>query len=130
MLWGMITWGIFVAATFWLSHRQHGLPGFLLGFLASLCYYALLSFRIKRSAEVPHHKTVAFMWIGWLIRLSFIVLALILALIMPGIDFLSAVIGLFSFHIVMLIQAALLVVTALSKSWAGSNNQQSLQKKE
>lgn len=130
MLLGMITWGILVVCAGWLSHRQHLLPGFSLGFLASLCYYALLSFRVKRSAEVPLNKTVVYMRIGWLIRLSFIVLALILALIMPGIDFLSAVIGLFSFQIVMLIQATLLVVTALSKSRAGSNSQQSLQKKE
>lgn len=130
MLLGMITWGILVVCAGWLSHRQQLLPGFLLGFLASLCYYVLLSFRVKRSAEVPLNKTVAYMRIGWLIRLSFIVLALILALIMPGIDFLSAVIGLFSFQIVMMIQATLLVVTALSKSRAGSNSQQSLQKKE
>lgn len=117
----MAGWGLVVVLGGCLAGRQHLLPGFGLGFLASISYYLLLSLRVRKLVDVPPEKTAAYMRMGWIVRLSLIILVLILALNMPGIDFLSTVIGLFSFQFVMVVQTILLVAAELRKVRAGLN---------
>lgn len=127
---GMAVWGVLAAAGLCLTQRQYMLPGFLLGLSSSFCYYALLSFRVRQSAEMPPEKVVSYMRMGWLVRLSFIVLVLILALIMPGIGFLPTIIGLFSFQIIMVLQAALVVAASLGAGLKPASERQFFRKKE
>ena len=117
----MTVWGLVVVLGGFLSGRQSLLPGFGLGFLASISYYLLLSLRVRKLVDLPPEKAVGSMRMGWIVRLSLMTLVLILALNMPGIDFLSTVIGLFSFQLVLLVQTILLVAAELRKVRAGSN---------
>nr|WP_092070980.1 ATP synthase subunit I [Dendrosporobacter quercicolus]NSL48441.1 ATP synthase subunit I [Dendrosporobacter quercicolus DSM 1736]SDM17027.1 ATP synthase I chain [Dendrosporobacter quercicolus] len=109
----MAIWGALAIAVLCLAGRQSLIPGFLLGLSASLGYYALLSFRVRQSAALQPEKIIAYMRAGWLIRLSFLVMVVIVVLKMPGIDFLAAMLGLFSFQIIMLAQNIIVVVKSL-----------------
>ncbi len=130
---GMLAWGMLVVVYLCLTERTQWLPGLLLGLAASLIYYALLAFRIRQGMELPVEKSIVYMRIGWLLRLGFIVLVLILALRVPGIHFFATITGLFSFQIVMLAQAILLVAEGLYSAFFRpelDTQQQYLQKRK
>ncbi|MDR3562526.1 MAG: ATP synthase subunit I [Negativicutes bacterium] len=96
-----------------LTSHTASIPGLALGTAGSVCYYLLMCYRIKQSAGLPPARAIAYMRIGWLVRLSFVVLILILSLKMPQIDFLAAVMGLFSFQVVIILNAAFVVARSL-----------------
>ncbi|BBB91523.1 MAG TPA: ATP synthase subunit I [Methylomusa anaerophila] len=112
-VWGVLAWGLVTLLGAYLTERQRLVPGFLLGFAASIIYYTLMCFRIKRSVDLPPERAIGYMRSGWLIRLSFIVMILIISLRIPGVDFWSAVVGMFSLQIVFLLNAAIIVAAGL-----------------
>lgn len=105
----ILAWGTFTIALAWLCGDQFLVPGLLAGTAASIIYFLFMCYRVKKSAELPAVKAVAYMRHGWLIRLGFIVLILILSLKAPQIHFLAAVAGLFSLQIVIFLNAIFLV---------------------
>ncbi len=107
---GLAAWSALLIACTWLAGQGDELPGLILGMTASYTYFALLVLRVKRSATLPVTKAIRSMRIGWLIRLTFILLILILSIKIPTFHFVAAVVGLFSLHIVMVFAACLFIL--------------------
>jgi hypothetical protein len=105
----MIVWGISICAAAYLTGYSEKIAGLIIGIFTSVIYFLLMGYRIKKSAEMPVNRALLYTKIGWLIRLSFIVAMLLLSIKLPGIDFWSAVFGLFSLQIVLFFQAVVLV---------------------
>jgi hypothetical protein len=108
-LWQMAALLALLTGCAWLTGHAAALPGLFLGGVASALYFLLMSYRVRRSAVLPPEKAVAYMRSGWLVRLSFVVLVLILSLKIRQIDFAAAVVGLFSLQIVVFFNAVLIV---------------------
>lgn len=98
-----------LSGAFCLSGHLAAIPGLLLGGVASVVYFLLMGYRVRRSAAMTPEKAVAYMRMGWLVRLSFVVLILVLSLKIPQINFAAAVLGLFLLQIVAILNAVLIV---------------------
>lgn len=111
----LVLWGI--AASLAMCAAGYGgfVPGFAVGVTASIVYYILMCYRVRKCAELPVPKAVAYMRAGWLVRLCFIVLVLALSVRLPGVNFWASVAGLFSLHAVMVINAAVLIIKGVLK---------------
>lgn len=109
----LAAWGLFVTLGALLSNRAFIIPGLLTGWVASVLYFLLMCRRVKKSAELSPGQAVASMRVGWLIRFSFLISILVLSVHVPGIDFWAAVVGLFSLHIVLMVNAVVIVVAGL-----------------
>lgn len=109
----LLAWGLFVTFSALLSGKISMIPGLLTGWTSSLLYFLLMCRRVKKSAELPPEKALASMRTGWLFRYGFIISILVLAVKVPGIDFWAAVVGLFSLHIVLILNAVWIVVAGL-----------------
>jgi hypothetical protein len=83
--------------------------GFTFGTFASAVYYLFICYRVRKSAGLPAAKAIAYMRTGWLVRLFFVVIVLILSLKIPYIHFGAAVAGLFSLQIVLFVKAVVLI---------------------
>lgn len=105
----MVVWGIFICAAAYTVGQSGKIAGLVMGILTSVVYFLLMCFRVNKSADMPVHKALLYMKVGWLIRLSFIVIMLLLSVKIPGIDFWSAVFGLFTLQIIMFLQAVVIV---------------------
>lgn len=97
--------------------RESAVTGLLLGAAASFIYLLLLGNRIRHSSTLPPAKAVASMRAGWFVRLCFVALVVILALRLNHINFFAVVVGLFLLQIVLLLNAAGLVVRSLLAGW-------------
>lgn len=106
-------WGIVSVAGCWLSGRADLIPGLLFGTAASAIYFLLMCNRVRLSADMPAGKAIGYMRSGWLVRLTFLVAALIISLKLPGINFLAAVAGIFSLQIVIYLNAAATVAKGM-----------------
>lgn len=109
----ILGWGVFLIIGCWTGGKTDLIPGLILGLSGSLIYYLLMCFRIKKSAAMAPDQAVSYMRAGWLIRLSLVVAVLIVSLKVPGIDFLAAVVGLFSLQIVLYSQALITVIKGM-----------------
>ncbi|WP_246588349.1 ATP synthase subunit I [Pelorhabdus rhamnosifermentans] len=107
---GLAVWSAVLIAGMWLAGQEDELPGLILGMVTSLFYFFLLVLRAQRSVVLPVPKAVSSMRIGWLLRLFFILLMLVLSLKIPVFHFAAAVLGLFSFHIFMMLTACLFIL--------------------
>jgi len=110
ILFGLAVGSVVLIAGAWLTGFSSELPGLVLGMGASYIYFILLILRVNHSVTLPATKAISSMRIGWLIRLTFILLILILSFKIPGFHFAAAVVGLFSLHIVMVLAACLYVL--------------------
>ncbi|WP_425058650.1 hypothetical protein SCACP_33070 [Sporomusa carbonis] len=115
----LLAWGLLVTLSAVLSGKIFIVPGLLLGWSGSLIYFLLMCRRVKKSADLPPGQAVASMRAGWLLRFGFIIAILVLSIQVPGIDFWAAVVGLFSLHIILMLDAVYIVVAGLI---ANSNN--------
>lgn len=79
--------------------------GLIIGALTGIIYFLLMSFRLKKAAGLSVAKAVFSMRLGWFVRFTFILLMLILSLRVNYIDFWAAVVGLFSLHIIIFLNA-------------------------
>lgn len=109
----LCVWTLFLIVSAFISGLPEKIPGLLLGVVTSAVYLVLMAKRVEKSAGLPVSSAVFSMRVGWVLRLSFIVMMLIVSLKVPGIDFIAAVVGLFSLHIIMLFS----VVPFLLKHW-------------
>lgn len=106
---GMCALLLVMAGCAWLLGHVDYIPGLLLGNATSILYYLFICHRVKKSAGLTVPKAIAYMRTGWLVRLSFVVLMLVLSLKIPMIHFGAAVAGLFSLQIVLFFKAVLLI---------------------
>ena len=95
--------------------RSAAVPGLLLGTAGGLTNFFMMAYRVKHCADLPPDKAIGYMRRGWLIRLVFILLVLTLAANVRQINFAATVVGLFSLHIVIAINAFAAVVQAVLK---------------
>lgn len=102
-------WAGLVTAGLIFGGHGDKVPGYLVGVTVSLTYCLLICYRVKKSAALPPKEAVAYMRMGWLIRLSFIVLILVWSLKVPAINFLAAVAGLLSLQIVIFFHGTYIV---------------------
>ena len=109
----LLAWGLFITIGALVSGRMFIIPGLLTGWTSSLLYFLLMCRRVKKSAELPPGQAVASMRTGWLLRYGFMISMLVLSVQVPGIDFRAAVVGLFSLHIVLFLNAVCIVVSGL-----------------
>lgn len=105
----MVVWGIFVCGSAYCAGFGWRIPGFVMGIIGSLFYFLLLWYRVLKSTDMPVHKAIFYMQVGWIMRLFFIVTILFLSLKMPVLDFGSAVVGLFTLQIVIIYNAFVFV---------------------
>ena len=106
------------AAIALISGKKDALPGFFLGAAVSFIYLAQVGFRVRRSGDLPADKAVSYMRTGWIMRLGLIVAMGIVSLKVKQIDFTAAVIGMFTFQIVIMLNAAVTV----AKSFLGKHS--------
>lgn len=106
----IIAWGIFICGSAYFAGHGWRIPGLVMGITSSIIYCLLLWYRILKCSDMPAHKAVFYMRMGWGIRLFFIVIMLFLSLKIPALDFGSAVVGLFTLQIVMISNAVVFVV--------------------
>ncbi len=109
----ILGWGTFLLIGSWTSGKTGMIPGLILGLSGSIVYYLLMCYRVKKSAAMAPAQAVSYMRAGWLIRLSLVVAVLIVSLKVPGIEFMAAVVGLFSLQIVLYSQALITVVKGI-----------------
>ena len=109
-------WTIMICSAAYFAGLSWRVPGLLLGSVTSMIYFLLLCYRVSNSASMSVPKAISYMRLGWLMRLSFIALMLLLSIKIPLFDFLSAVIGLFSLQMVMIANASMVVVKGLLNS--------------
>jgi hypothetical protein len=105
----MFVWGISICVVAYFMGLSERLAGLSIGIFTSIVYFLLMCYRIQKSADMPIHRALLYMRVGWLMRLLFIVVMLLLSVKIPGIDFWSAVFGLFTLQIVMFLQAVVIV---------------------
>ena len=105
----MMVWGICICIVAYLAGHSGKIPGLVIGMFTSIIYFLLMCYRVNKSADMPVNRALLYMKVGWLIRLSFIVIMLLLSVKIPGIDFWSAVFGLFTLQIILFLQAVILV---------------------
>lgn len=101
-----------VAGSCILAGRLEAIPGFIAGTIISVVYFLLMCYRVKRASGMPPERAVAYMRAGWILRLCFVVLALVLLLQWKAIHFLAAVLGLFSLQMVTILNAIYIVFKA------------------
>lgn len=109
----LLALGLFLTISAFVSSKVYLLPGLLIGWTSSVIYFLLMCRRVKRSAELPPDKALASMRAGWVLRFGFMIAMLVVSVHMPGVDFWAAVVGLFSLHIVLLLNAVCFVVFEL-----------------
>jgi hypothetical protein len=109
----MLIWGLLLTLGASLVRKVYIVPGFLIGWTSSLFYFLYMCHKVKKSAELPQGKAIASMRTGWLFRYGFMISILVLSVKLPGINFWAAVVGLFSLHIVLMLQAVCIVVLGL-----------------
>lgn len=109
MLMGICIWLVLAIAAAVFSGHTEWIAGFVFGTVSSILYYLFICHRVRKSADLPMGKAIASMRAGWLIRLFFVVIVLILSLKIPCIHFGAAVAGLFSLQIVLFVKAVILI---------------------
>lgn len=109
MIGQMMLWGILVLIAAYNSGNSEKMTGLAMGIFASVIYFLLMCYRVKKSIDMPVGRALLYTKIGWLIRLAFIVMMLLLAAKLPGIDFWAAVFGLFTLQMILFLQAVALV---------------------
>lgn len=106
----IILWGAIICSAAYFLNQGWRIPGLVMGIMTSIIYFLLMCYRVNKTAAMSVAKAVSYMRIGWLMRLSFLVLMLFLSIKIPSLDFLSAVIGVFSLQVVLIANAGVLVM--------------------
>lgn len=110
LLLQLSAWTAVIVAVLYFAGHGDKIAGFLAGTVISAVYGLLVCYRVRRSASLPPQKAVAYMRTGWLIRLAFIVLALVWSLKVPSLNFGAVVAGLLSLQIIIFLNGFYLVV--------------------
>jgi len=103
-------WAIMICSAAYFLGFSWRIPGLMLGVMTSIVYFLLMCYRVSKSADMSVPKAISYMRLGWLMRLSFVSLMLLLSIKVPMFDFVSAVIGLFSLQVIIIAKASMIVV--------------------
>ena len=106
----VLLWGAILCGVAYFLNQVWRIPGLLMGIGTSMIYFLLMCYRVSKSATMSVSKAISYMRIGWLLRLTFIGIMLLLSIKIPSLDFLSAVIGLFSLQVVIVTNAGIMIV--------------------
>lgn len=87
-----------------------------MGIMTSVIYFLLMCYRVSKSANMSVAKAISYMRIGWLMRLTFVAIMLLLSIKIPSLDFLSSVIGLFSLQVVLIFNAGIIIIKSFFSS--------------
>jgi len=101
----LAAWALLAVTGAWLAGYVHWIPGLLTGVIAGALYFLQMAYRVRKSADMPIPKAVNYMRVGWLLRLGFILLILILSVHTTVIHFWAAVAGLFSLQMIIVLNA-------------------------
>ncbi len=99
-----------IAAGLLITGHGDKIPGLAVGAITSVVYLLLIGYRVRRAAALPAREAVVYMRTGWFLRLGFIVIMMIVALKVPVVDFLFAVVGLLSLQVAIFLNGLFLVV--------------------
>jgi hypothetical protein len=109
----MAVWGVATCGVAYVTGYSHMILGLTVGTVTSMIYFLLMCYRVHKSVNLPAARAVAYMRLGWLVRLSFVVLMLVLSVHIAQIHFGAAVVGLFSLNIIIICNAVVSVVTGI-----------------
>lgn len=112
----LLLWAVFLVVGAWTGGKADLIPGLILGITASILYFLLMCHRVNKSSGMSPAKAVSYMRAGWLIRLSFVVAVLIVSIKIPSVNFMAAVVGLFSLQIVLYANAVIIVVKGVLRN--------------
>lgn len=108
----MVALGFFIMVMAYAFGYSSRIPGLIMGNITSMIYFLLMCYRVHKSADMPIHKALSYMRVGWGIRLSFVVLMLLISIKIPVFDFFSAVIGLFTLQMVMFLNGVFIIASS------------------
>ncbi|MEN6412128.1 MAG: ATP synthase subunit I [Veillonellales bacterium] len=109
----IVLWGIGLGSGAYAAGYSSWLSGLALGTITSIVYFLFMSCRVRKSVELPPHKAVSYMRVGWAIRLIFILLMLVLSVQIPSVHFWAAVAGMLSLQVVLLLNGGILILKSL-----------------
>jgi len=112
----IMVWAVIICSTAYFAGFGWRIPGLILGVITSIIYFLLMCYRVSKSANMSVPKAISYMRLGWLMRLSFISLMLLLSIKVPMFDFVSAVIGLFSLQVIIAVNASVIVAKSFLSS--------------
>lgn len=112
----IMVWAVIICSTAYFAGFGWRIPGLILGVITSIIYFLLMCYRVSKSANMSVPKAISYMRLGWLMRLSFISLMLLLSIKVPMFDFVSAVIGLFSLQVIIVVNASMIVAKSFLSS--------------
>jgi hypothetical protein len=115
-LWHLAIGGLLIATGAWLAGYPWLIPGLLVGVTASALYFLQLGYRTRKSADMPAPKAVTYMRAGWLLRMGFILLVLLVSIAIPQINFWAAVAGLFSLQVILIMNAVVTVLKCRNRA--------------
>lgn len=113
ILMQIVLWSIALCSGAYAAGYGSWLPGLAIGTATSAVYFLFMSCRVRKSVELPPRKAIFYMRVGWVIRLTFILLMLILSVQVPVIHFWAAVAGLFSLQAVLLLNGGMLILKSI-----------------
>ena len=105
----IVTVGIIICISAYYTGYAWCIPGFILGIFTSILYFLLMCYRIYKTVDMPAQQALSYMKLGWVLRLSFIIMMLLISLRVPVINFGSSVIGMFTLQMVMFLNALVLI---------------------
>lgn len=109
-------WGILICSVAYFFNQGWRVPGLIMGISTSVVYFLLMCYRVSKSADMSVVKAISYMRMGWLLRLAFIAIMLVLSIKIPSLDFLSSVIGLFSLQVVLVFNAGIMIIKSFFNS--------------
>ena len=112
----IMVWAVIICSTAYFVGLGWRIPGLILGVITSIIYFLLMCYRVSKSANMSVPKAISYMRLGWLMRLSFVLLMLLLSIKVPIFDFVSAVIGLFSLQVIIVVNASMIVAKSFLSS--------------
>lgn len=89
------------------------IPSILLGGCGSFIYSFMLAYRVKRATEQAAKPAVPYMRAGLTFRLLFVSLVGVMALRIPGLNFIPVLLGLFTLQIILHIYGFLTVIGSI-----------------
>ena len=112
----ILLWGALICGGAYAANQGWRIPGLIMGITTSIIYFLLMCYRVSKSADMSVAKAITYMRMGWLLRLAFVAIMLVLSIKIPSLDFLSSVIGLFSLQVVLVFNAGIMIIKSFFNS--------------
>ncbi|CUH95489.1 hypothetical protein P22_1560 [Propionispora sp. 2/2-37] len=103
-------WSFLISFGSYLMEEIEFAYGILTGSVSGVAYLMMMSFRVKKAADLPLQQAIAYMRTGWIIRLGFIALVASWAVNMPNVDIVGMLFGLFLLYIIVFFHVVKIVM--------------------